>query len=224
MATTLAYDIGGTGLKATVLDPAGEMLAAGVRVPTTYPMPPATLVDALVALAAELPAYDRVSAGFPGVVRHGLVRSAPHFVTTAGPGTAIDPELAAAWDRFDLAGALSERLGRATKVVNDADLQGAAVVSGDGLELVLTLGTGLGSAVYVDGRLGTHLELAHHPSGKARPTTSRSAMLRSSASARSSGTNASCRRSPPCARCCCPTTSTSAAATPRTSPPISAPT
>jgi polyphosphate glucokinase len=54
-------------------------------------------------------------------------------------------------------------LGAPTKVVNDADLQGAAVVSGSGLELVLTLGTGLGSAVYVDGRLGTHLELAHHP-------------------------------------------------------------
>jgi polyphosphate glucokinase len=161
--TTLCFDIGGTGLKATVLDAAGRPQADRVRVPTTYPLPPKDMVDALAALAEQLPAYDRISAGFPGVVRHGIVRSAPHFITVAGPGTAFDPALVAAWDRFDLAGALSARLGRPAKVVNDADLQGAAVVTGRGLEVVVTLGTGLGSAVYVDGSLGTHLELAHHP-------------------------------------------------------------
>lgn len=160
---TLAFDIGGTGLKATTLDRAGGMTADRVRVPTTYPMTPAAMVDALAGLAQQLPAFDRISAGFPGVVRHGVVRSAPHFVTKSGPGTAVDPKLVAAWDRFNLAEALTERLGRPTKAVNDADLQGAAVIEGKGLELVLTLGTGLGSAVYVDGRLGTHLELAHHP-------------------------------------------------------------
>jgi polyphosphate glucokinase len=161
--TTLALDIGGTGLKATVLDPAGQPLADAVRVATTYPLPPHEMLDALAGLAGQLPPFDRVSAGFPGVVRHGRIRSAPHFITTHGPGTPADPALVAAWDDFDLARALAERLARPTKVVNDADLQGAAVVSGRGLEVVLTLGTGLGSAVYVDGRLGTHLELAHHP-------------------------------------------------------------
>lgn len=162
-STTLALDIGGTGLKAAALDPRGEMIGEQVREPTTYPMPPDKLVDALAGLAAQLPPYDRVSAGFPGVVRHGIVRSAPHFITTKGPGSAADPELVTAWDRFDLATALADRLGKPAKVVNDADLQGAAVIDGKGLEVVLTLGTGLGSAVYVDGRLGTHLELAHHP-------------------------------------------------------------
>jgi polyphosphate glucokinase len=155
---TLALDIGGTGLKATTLDGSGAPTADRLRVPTTYPLSPTDLVDALAGMAAKLPPFDRVSAGFPGVVRHGVVLSAPHFVTKSGPETAID-----AWDRFDLAGALESRLGKPTKVVNDADLQGAAVVTGKGLEVVITLGTGLGSAVYLDGRLGTHLELAHHP-------------------------------------------------------------
>lgn len=161
--TTLCLDIGGTGLKSTVLDSSGRAKVDHIRVPTTYPLPPTRMVDALAGLAEQLPAYDRISAGFPGVVRHGVIRSAPHFITVAGPGSDIDPDLVAAWDRFDLAGALSDRLGKPAKVVNDADLQGAAVVTGKDLEVVLTLGTGLGSAVYVDGRLGTHLELAHHP-------------------------------------------------------------
>ena len=160
---TLVFDIGGTGLKAITLDPVGKPTADRVRVETTYPMPPDALVDALVGLAGKLPAFDRVSAGFPGVVRGGVVLSAPHFVTKSGPGTKVVPALVTQWDHFDLAQALQLRLRKPTKVVNDADLQGAEVLSGKGLEVVLTLGTGLGSAIYNDGRLAVHLELAHHP-------------------------------------------------------------
>jgi polyphosphate glucokinase len=89
--------------------------------------------------------------------------SAPHFVTTKGPGSKIDPKLVTAWDHFDLATALSEALGKPTKVANDADVQGLAVVRGEGFEVVLTLGTGLGSAVFDRGHLLPHQELAHQP-------------------------------------------------------------
>lgn len=161
--TTLAVDIGGTGLKASVLDPAGRLLTDRVRTPTTYPMKPEDLIRAITALVQPLPAYDRVSAGFPGMVRAGRVLSSPHFVTKAGPGTTVVPDLVRAWERFDLAGALAASLGRPVRVENDADLQGGGVVQGSGLELVLTLGTGMGSALYTEGVLAPHLELAHHP-------------------------------------------------------------
>lgn len=160
---TLVIDIGGTGLKATVLDTGGKPLHDRVRVDTTYPCPPNKLIADLVALAKGLPPYERVAVGFPGVVRGGRVITAPHFVTTKGPGTAVDPRLVQAWADFDLAGALSKALATPVRVANDADVQGAGVVSGKGLELVLTLGTGLGSAVFRDGVLALHLELAHHP-------------------------------------------------------------
>jgi polyphosphate glucokinase len=160
---TLAIDIGGTGLKASVLDAQGAMVADRVIVKTTYPCPPAKLVDDLCALVAPLPAADRISAGFPGMMRKGRVLSAPHFVTEAGPGTKVDDELVAQWDHFDLAGALKKRLGKPARVANDADLQGAAVVSGKGLEFVITLGTGVGTAMFYAGRLLPHLEFAHTP-------------------------------------------------------------
>jgi polyphosphate glucokinase len=160
---TLSIDIGGTGLKASVLDAQGAMVADRVVVKTTYPCSPAKLVDDLVALVAPLPPAERVSAGFPGMMRKGIVLSAPHFVTEGGPGTKVDDGLVTQWDHFDLAGALKKRLGKPTKVANDADLQGAAVVSGKGLELVITLGTGVGTALFFDGRLLPHLEFAHHP-------------------------------------------------------------
>ncbi|MGH9046302.1 MAG: ROK family protein, partial [Acidimicrobiales bacterium] len=153
---TLAIDIGGTGLKASVLDGAGAMVADRVRVPTKYPLPPdgdGGLVATLTKLVQPLPGSDRVSAGFPGMVRGGHVLSAPHFVTESGPGSKVDADLAKAWDRFDLAGALSAALGKPTKVANDADVQGAAVVQGKGLELVVTLGTGFGTALFMDGGL-----------------------------------------------------------------------
>ncbi|HZU79985.1 MAG TPA: ROK family protein, partial [Acidimicrobiales bacterium] len=160
---TLAFDVGGTGLKASVLDAADALVADRVRVDTTYPCSPQKLVDDLVHLAAPLPAYDRIAAGFPGMVRGGRVLSAPHFVTVSGPGSAVDDALVAQWNGFDLAGALSARLGKPARVANDADVQGAAVIKGTGLELVITLGTGVGTAFFYDGRLLPHLEFAHHP-------------------------------------------------------------
>jgi polyphosphate glucokinase len=163
---TLAIDVGGTGLKASVLSKDGAMVADRVKVETKYPLPPdgeTGLVAALTALVKPLPAADRISCGFPGMVRNGLILSAPHFVTKKGPGTPVDQQLFAAWAKFDLASALATALGKPTKVANDADIQGAAVVKGNGLEVVITLGTGFGSALFMNGQLMPHLELAHQP-------------------------------------------------------------
>ncbi len=160
---TLAIDIGGTGLKASLLDHVGSMISERVRVETTYPCTPEMLTDTLVSLTAPLGSFDRVSVGFPGVVRHGLTLSAPHFITKHGPGSSTDKKLVAAWNQFDLAAALATKLGKPCRVINDADLQGLDVVSGHGVELVITLGTGMGNAVFEDGHLGPRLELSHHP-------------------------------------------------------------
>jgi polyphosphate glucokinase len=160
---TLAIDVGGTGLKASVLNASGAMMAERVRVPTPYPCPPGILLATLAKLDSQLPAFDRVSIGFPGVVRGGRVLSAPEFTGAAGLGSPPEPRLVKAWAGYDLATEAARALGRPTRVANDADLQGAAVVKGKGLELVITLGTGVGTGLYQDGRLAPHLEIAHHP-------------------------------------------------------------
>ena len=157
---TLAIDVGGSGLKATVLSPDGEMLSERARRETPYPCTPPVLLDELETLAATQPAYDRVSVGFPGAIRRGRVREVPAF-SRRGPGKPPDPELVAQWAGFELEAALSERFGQPTRVANDADVQGCAVISGHGMELVITLGTGIGCAVFFDGVLLPHMELSH---------------------------------------------------------------
>ncbi len=165
---TLAIDVGGTGLKAAVLDSMGAMISERVRVPTPYPCPPERLVNALSDLVAPLPAYGRVSVGFPGMVRSGWVLSAPSLSRVAGPGSKVSADLRRAWDGVDMVAALEEALGAPIRVVNDAEMQGAAVVRGRGLELVVTLGTGCGTGLFLDGRLAPHLELSQHPFHKDR--------------------------------------------------------
>ncbi len=147
----LGIDIGGTHLKAAIVDARGKLLTDKVHVPTPYPNTPEIMVRALVALVAPLRPYDRISIGFPGVVRGGKVLTAPHYDMKA-------------WAGFPLAAELSKRLGgHPAKLINDAEMQGLYVIEGHGLELVLTLGTGAGTALFLDGKLTPHLELAHHP-------------------------------------------------------------
>jgi polyphosphate glucokinase len=158
---TLAIDVGGSGLKAIVLSPAGDTLSERIRRETPYPCTPPVLLDELTALAATQPAHDRVSVGFPGAVRRGRVHGAPPAFSRPGPGLPADPELAALWTGYDLEAALAERFGKPTRAANDADVQGCAVISGHGMELVITLGTGVGCAVFFDGVLLPHMELSH---------------------------------------------------------------
>ena len=155
MTTTLSIDIGGSGLKASVLDDAGQFTVPPVRVETPRPLDSSILVHAIQDLVRPLPRWDRVAVGFPGVVRRGVIRTAPNLGTEVFQG-------------FDLAAALAEALGAPTRVGNDAEVQGLAAIHGTGVELVITLGTGFGSALFADGRPCAHLELGHHEFRKGR--------------------------------------------------------
>ncbi|MEW6320482.1 MAG: ROK family protein [Acidobacteriota bacterium] len=146
---TLSIDIGGSGLKAAVLDERGRMLGEKVRVATPSPASPRRLLEALDGLVARLPAFDRVSVGFPGVIRNGRVLTAHNLGDHQ-------------WQGYRLAEVVARRWSRPVRTCNDADMQGLAVVRGKGLEVVVTLGTGFGSAMFEDGRLLPHLEFAHH--------------------------------------------------------------
>jgi polyphosphate glucokinase len=160
---TLAIDIGGSGLKALTLDAKGKALIDRIRIPTPYPLPPKRLIDQLADLVRPIDNYDRISVGFPGMVRKGRILSAPHLVLSNGPDSKIDPKSLKAWTNFDLASALAKALGKPTRVVNDADLQGLDAASGKGLEVVITLGTGFGTAVLSEGQLVPHMEFSQHP-------------------------------------------------------------
>ena len=144
----LCIDVGGTGLKAAIIAPSGKYLVKRQRIKTPKQRKPRHIVKALAGLVAPLGEFDRVTIGFPGVVKHGRVISAPHFGTKD-------------WTGFDLAAAMCKKLGKPVKLLNDADVQGLAVISGKGLELVCTLGTGLGTAWFRDGELMPHMDLAH---------------------------------------------------------------
>jgi polyphosphate glucokinase len=146
---TLAIDIGGSNLKAGLLDRDGAMVGKRVKMPTMHPSPPDRVVPALVGLARQLGPYDRISVGFPGLIKSGLVQTAPNLGTKD-------------WAGFDLAGALQAQLGKPVRMLNDATVQGLGVISGHGLECVITLGTGFGFALYQDGRLAPQLEMSQH--------------------------------------------------------------
>ncbi|WP_090691180.1 ROK family protein [Paraburkholderia phenazinium] len=159
MEQILAIDVGGTGLKAAIIDAHGKMLTDRLRVATPHPCTPEQLVDTLVQLVQPLLAEHpptRISIGFPGVVRNNRVLTAPHFGNEG-------------WHDIPLAESLATRLGGLpVRMINDAEVQGFAVIEGHGIEFVLTLGTGAGTALFRDGELMPHLELAHHPVSKNR--------------------------------------------------------
>ena len=126
------------------------MLTERQRIPTPHPTTRELLVESLLKLVEPLADYDFVSVGFPGVVRHGVIITAPNLGTEEMKG-------------MDLAAELQSRLGKPTRVINDADMQGYGAIERTGLEMVVTLGTGFGSALFMDGELAPHLELAHLP-------------------------------------------------------------
>jgi polyphosphate glucokinase len=146
---TLAVDIGGSHIKVAVLDARGRAIAGPIQTPTPRPALPGAVLSAIVRLAGPAPRFTRVAVGFPGVVRHGVAYTAAN--------------LHPAWRGVNLAQRLSRRIGRPVRVANDADVQGMAVIEGRGVELVITLGTGVGSALFLDGHLVPNLELGHHP-------------------------------------------------------------
>ena len=148
LANTLCIDIGGTGVKLIVLDSKGSELCERQRQETPQPATPESILDLIEGLISKVPEFDRVAVGFPGVVRNGIIDTAAN--------------LDIRWPGTNLSAQLEQRLKRPTRVANDADVQGYGCVSGEGVEMVLTLGTGMGSALFIDGRLVPNLELAHH--------------------------------------------------------------
>jgi polyphosphate glucokinase len=150
---TLAVDIGGTGIKAETLDAQGKPINQRQRIPTPPKATPRNVLSVIGRLAKKCAPFERVSVGFPGVVKDGVTYTAPNL----GKG----------WNNFELEAKLRKALGRPVRVANDADVQGLGSVRGQGVELVITLGTGVGSVIFVSGHR-IHMELGHHPFHKGK--------------------------------------------------------
>ncbi len=129
------------------------MVAGPDRIATPHPSGPSVIISTLAQLVAPLGSFDRISVGFPGVVRGGRVLTAPNL------GTDV-------WHAYPLAADLEQRLGKPTRMLNDASVQGLGVINDVGLECVITLGTGFGFALFQDGLLAPHLEMGQHPAAK----------------------------------------------------------
>lgn len=151
---TLSVDVGGSGIKGMVLDPDGNPCNERVRIETPRPANPSAVLGVIAEVAKQQPAFERVAVGFPGVVDSGVTMTAPN----------LDGD----WREVPLAAEIESRTGKPCRAANDADVQGYGAVEGKGVEMVLTLGTGMGSAIFTNGHLVPNLELGHHPFGKGK--------------------------------------------------------
>ena len=148
-AITLALDVGGTGIKGCLLNEQGKPISERLRYETPNPATPDSVLAIMDEIVGKLAGFDRVSVGFPGVVKKGATLTAHN----------LNPK----WVGFELQKMLTRRWKKPVRVANDAAVQGLAAIEGKGVEIVITLGTGFGSSLYIDGRLVPGLELAHHP-------------------------------------------------------------
>lgn len=152
----LGIDIGGTGIKGALVDVStGEITSEHVRILTPNPATPDAVAAVAAAVAAKVCGTRRlgVGVGFPGVILGGTVQMACHLHKD--------------WIGADAVGTFEAALGRPVSLVNDADAAGVAearfgVAAGrKGTVVLVTIGTGLGTAVLVDGRLVPNTELGH---------------------------------------------------------------
>jgi polyphosphate glucokinase len=146
---TLAIDIGGSGLKMQALSAEGTPISDRLRVVTPEPATTRNILAALDDLKVSVPLFDRVSVGFPGVIKHGATHTAAN--------------LDKSWIGFPFQKTLEKRWGKPVRLANDCAVGGYGVIQGKGVELVITLGTGMGSAIFTEGLLCPGLELGHHP-------------------------------------------------------------
>lgn len=149
----LTIDIGGTNVKACVLDDKGKIITDYVSKPTPKNAGPKEIISTIEKLTTNVSNFEKISVGFPGYVRSGIVQTAPNLGENK-------------WSNVDLADQISALFDKPVRLVNDADLQGLGIVKGKGLEIVFTLGTGFGTALLFDGDLLPHFELAHLPINK----------------------------------------------------------
>jgi polyphosphate glucokinase len=151
----LGIDIGGSGIKGAPVDTqTGQLTAERLRIPTPAPSTPDAVAGVIKQITDSFNSTGRpVGITFPGVVKSGRI------VTAAN----MDP----AWIGFDAATFFSAKLGRPAVVINDADAAGLAEVrlgagrNIPGTVVLLTLGTGIGSAVFLDGKLLPNTEFGH---------------------------------------------------------------
>lgn len=149
----LSIDIGGTNIKACILDRDGKLLTDFRKTPTPKKSTPKAVLAQIKTLTKDLSAYEKISIGFPGYVKQGIVQTAPNLAENK-------------WINVDLAQQVADWFGKPVRLINDADQQGLGIVSGKGFEIVFTLGTGFGTSLLFDGELLPHLELAHLPVSK----------------------------------------------------------
>jgi len=149
----LSIDIGGTNIKSCLLSPKGKLLTDFKKTPTPKNSTPEEVLKAIKKLCADFKAFEKVSIGFPGYVKMGIVQTAPNLAENK-------------WLNVNLAQQVSNLFGKPVRLINDADQQGLGIVSGKGFEIVFTLGTGFGTSLLFDGELLPHLELAHLPINK----------------------------------------------------------
>lgn len=146
----LTIDVGGSHIKGTILDGQGNEQMKYKKLVTPANANPSAVLGTILTLVQGMPDYDKVSVGFPGYVRNGIVFTAPNLG-------------ALQWKNVEFGQQISDALRKPVRLVNDADQLGLGVVSGKGFEMAITLGTGFGTAMLIDGYLLPHLELAHHP-------------------------------------------------------------
>lgn len=146
----LSLDIGGSNIKATILNIVGKEIAEFKKIETPSSGKPEDLIKAIQELTKDFKSYDKISVGFPGYVKNGVV------FTAANLGSDL-------WKGIPFAKQLAEKMNKPVRLLNDADMQGLGIASGIGFEIVITLGTGFGTALLMNGNLLPHVELAHHP-------------------------------------------------------------
>ena len=152
----IGIDIGGTGIKGAAVDPeAGQLVGERVRLPTPHPATPEAVAATVTELLDQLGSAGPIGLTLPAVVRAGVVETAAN----------IDH----AWIGTDAVELFATATGRPVAVVNDADAAGIAEVRFGagrhqaGVVVMVTLGTGIGGALFVDGVLVPNSELGHLP-------------------------------------------------------------
>ncbi len=152
----IGIDVGGTGIKGAPVDmAAGAFAATRVRIPTPSPATPQQVAETVNDVLTELDVPGPVGLTLPAVVRAGVVKTAAN----------IDD----AWIGINATEMFADATGRPIGVVNDADAAGLAEMrfgagaGRDGVVVVVTLGTGIGSAVFSGGVLVPNTELGHLP-------------------------------------------------------------
>ncbi len=149
----LGFDVGGTGIKAAIIDTVkGRLLTEKMRVLTPQPSDPKAVSKTILQMLKDIQYKGPVGCGFPSIIHHGVAKSAAN----------IDKS----WINVDIQSLLTKVTGQPFYVANDADVAGLAEVKFgkadiSGTVIVLTIGTGIGSGMFLDGKLVPNTELGH---------------------------------------------------------------